>query len=146
MNAQTNADWATGLDSEELHELSEQTEIEAQAQVMPGVSSGALLDAMENPEKFAEIARADLYIQMARMRRIANANALTPMQSLEYSKFLAKMGKVDSPDLSQFNPTAGLPMISITMSDGSNVQLGGAPRRDEKEVSSVTADLPESDT
>lgn len=133
MNAQANTDWATGLGEDELEELSEQAEVDAQSQVMPGVSTGALLDAMENPEKFAEIARADLYIQLARMRRIANASQLTPMQNLEYSKFLAKMGKVDSPDLSQYNPTAGLPMISITMSDGSQVQLGSTPKNPERE-------------
>jgi hypothetical protein len=41
----------------------------AHDQVIPEISPGALLEVMENPGAFSEIARADLYIQMAEMRK-----------------------------------------------------------------------------
>jgi len=134
MDQQTNSEWATGLPDDELEYLEESAALQAQGQVMPGVTSGALIEAMERPEVFAELARGDLYVQMARLRQAANTSRFSVGQHLDYSRLLAKMGKVDTPDSDNMHPSAGLPMISITMADGSNVRLGGTPPPAEKDV------------
>ena len=101
--------------------------IDAQEQIIPGVTPGALLDAMEDPDQFASIARADLYVQMAMMRRAAASPEMPFNQRAEYSKFLAKMGKVDQPDnaANEFN---NLPGIFIDLGEGQSVSIG-APQK-----------------
>lgn len=112
----------------------EDTTAEVQDQVIPGVSAGALLHAMENPDVFAEIARGDLYVQMARMREQARNPEMPMTQRLEYMKTLAKMGKVENPGNAD-NPLASLPVISIVFpGQGTSVQIGAAPARVEREV------------
>jgi hypothetical protein len=113
--------------------MDDQQAAEAQDQVIPGVSAGALLQAMENPEIFAEIARGDLYVQMARMREQARNPEMPVTQRMEYMKTLAKMGKVDNPSQAD-NPLASLPVISIVFpGQGTSVQIG-MPRPQEKIV------------
>jgi len=108
--------------------LSEVEEHDAQAQVMPGVTTGALVDAMADPRVFEEVARGDLYVQLARMRR--QAPHYTPTQQLDYTKLLAKIGKVDTPAGDDANPLARMPMITIQMAGGAQVSLGAAPEKD----------------
>lgn len=112
-------------------------EVEAAHQIIPGVTPDALLDVMENPEAFAELARADLYVQMAYMRKMAAHPEFSNSQRLEYAKFLSRMGQVDAPkagDLGGMHNT--LPMISITFpSSGGQVNIGAAPmERVEKDI------------
>lgn len=99
----------------------------AQQQVIPGISTGALLEAMEKPEVFAELARGDLYVQMHHMRRASLDPRFTPNQRMEYSKFLAELGKVRETD--RDGSTFGnLPMIQMVFpGSGQTVQLGGKP-------------------
>lgn len=120
----------------------ENLEHQAADQIIPGVTPAALLDAMENPDSFSEIARADLYVHMAHMRQ-AMRNPETPIgQRIEYGKFLAKMGKVDAPQHAD-NPLAGLPMIEIDLGDAGSVKIGtnapvAPPPREEKDVTPVS--------
>ena len=106
--------------------MSEQDEhLEVQAQILPGVTPGAMLDAMEDPESFASIARADLYVSMARMRQRAAHPEFSATHLLEYSKFLARMGKVDAPDKTGLSPD-NMPRIEIILpNSGATVQIGG---------------------
>lgn len=108
-------------------ETQHNSHIDAQEQIIPGVTPGALLDAMEDPDQFASIARADLYVQMAMMRRAAASPEMPFNQRAEYSKFLAKMGKVDQPDnaANEFN---SLPGIFIDLGEGQSVSIG-APQK-----------------
>lgn len=121
---------------------SDQQTDEAAAQVIPGVTTGALLEAMENPDIFAEIARGDLYVQMAKMRQQAVNPEMPLNQRMEYMKMLSKMGKVDSPDKGADNPLAGVPTINIVLpGSGASVQLGGAPPpRVEKDITPQEVD------
>jgi len=93
-------------------------------QVIPEITPGALLEVMENPDAFSEIARADLYVQMAKMREIARSHDIPTTQRMDYMKFLAKMGRVENPG-GQDNPLAGVPGINIIFSSnpGKSVQI-----------------------
>lgn len=114
-------------------------------QVIPGVTPGAVLDAMDDPEMFAQIARGDLYVQMAIIRQ-RMAHPSVGMQSrLDYAKFLAKMGKVEAP----VNDAAGfsnVPMINIVLpGSGGGVTITSAMRTtpEEREINvPSTAVLP----
>lgn len=66
---------------------------------LPAVNPKALAEAIEDPSVFPEIARGDFYIFLCRMReRMQNPN--TPVQAmLDYGKLLAKIGKLDTPEL-----------------------------------------------
>lgn len=146
-------DWESGLDEYEAPEEASQSEIPdfegfddeqqndrgaqakdersraAQEQVMPGVTPGALIEAMENPEVFAEIARGDLYVQMTLLRKASQDPRFTPNQRMEYSKFLARMGKVEQPENDGANPYVGLPVINITFpGSGRHVQIEPAEK------------------
>lgn len=95
-------------------------------QVIPGVSPGAVLEAMDDPEMFAQIARGDLYVQMAILRQSMAHPRIGATQRMEYAKFLAKMGKVDNPanDGAAF---ANVPMISIVLpNSGTGVTIASA--------------------
>lgn len=100
-------------------------DIDVQEQVIPGVTPGALLDAMENPETFASVARGDLYVQMAAMRRAASSPELSMGQRIEYGKFLAKMGKVEAPPATGEDMLAGIAPIQIILPhSGGTVNIG----------------------
>lgn len=101
--------------------------ITAHEQVIPGVTPAALLDAMENPEDFASIARADLYVHMAHLRRVSAHPDFPTASRIELAKFLAKMGKVDAP-IQDANPLAGMPMIEIDLGAAGTVKIGAAPK------------------
>lgn len=124
MKRQRTQDFASGLDDDVLEELAGTTK-KAQKQVLPGVSPGALLDAMENPDIFQEIARGDLYVQLAELRKAARDPRMTPAQRLEYGRFLARMGKVDQPDREN-NPLTNLPLIEIDLGAGQSVKIGSS--------------------
>ena len=101
-------------------------------QIIPGVSVGAVISAMEDPDAFAGIARGDLYATLCRLRERMSHPKVSMNQMMDYAKFLAKMGKVDAP------PDAGggfsnVPMISIIFpGSGGAIQISAA--RAEKDV------------
>lgn len=115
-------------DSEGNSALQELQNYDVLDRIMPGVTTGALLEAMESPEIFAEVARGDLYVQMARMRALLPT--LSPTQQLDYTKFLAKLGKVDAPDREQASALSRVPMIHIDLGGGNRLSIGAAPERD----------------
>lgn len=126
------------MSSEDLT-LDEQDHASVQQQVIPGVTPGNLLDAMDDPDAFSAIARADLYINMARMRQRSAHPEFSATHLLEYSKFLAKMGKVDAPDKSQ-TMLDNMPRIEIILpNSGASVSIGGY-NPSEREVSASLLD------
>ena len=101
-------------------------------QVIPGVSVGAVLSAMEDPEAFAGIARGDLYSTLCRLREKMAHPKTSVNQMMDYAKFLAKMGKVDNP-IDAGAGFASVPMISIVFpGSGGSIKIGAA--RAEKDV------------
>jgi len=76
------------------------------------VSPGAVAEAMEDPVVFEQVARGDLYVELTRLRRLANSNAMPVKSRLEYAQFLSKMGKVDKPEPTD-DPLHRMPSISI---------------------------------
>jgi hypothetical protein len=135
MNAALGSEFLTGLVEYEDPQDEARRYADTASQVMPGVSSGALLEAMEQPEIFQEIARADLYVQMAVMRRAARDPRFTPNQRLEYMKRLAEMGKVAQPERETAGGIGSLPMINIKFpGSGGSVQIGGSPVREERDI------------
>lgn len=62
------------------------------------VSPKAIAEAMEDPSVFEQVARGDLYVEMARLRRIAASPSFPAAHRLEYTKMLSKMGKVEKPE------------------------------------------------
>lgn len=86
----------------------------------------AVAEAMEDPEVFEQVARGDLYVQLHHLRQLA-ANASFPVSHrLDYAKFLAKMGKVEKPDV-ETNQFAGVPAINIILpNSGQNTQISSA--------------------
>lgn len=87
-------------------------------------SPGAIAEAMEDPEVFAQVARGDLYVELVRLRQLAASNAMPFSGRMEYVKFLAKMGKVEKPEGSD-NPLAGVPQINIVFQkSGQTTTLG----------------------
>lgn len=107
--------------------------------VKTAASPGAIAEAMEDPSVFEQIARGDLYVELTRLRRLANSNAMPINRRMEYAQFLAKMGKVDKPEASE-NPLHGIPAINIYLpgtgqrvSAGATVQ-GEFSRKGEIEV------------
>tara|TARA_R110002049_G_scaffold239404_2_gene412572 strand:+ start:1194 stop:1631 length:438 start_codon:yes stop_codon:yes gene_type:complete len=121
-------------DPEEVRRQQAQQLIDLE-QVIPGVSPGAVLDAMDDPEAFAAIARGDLYVQLAVLRQQMAHPKTSMNQRLEYTKFLAKMGKVDAPE-KDGGGFSNVPMISIVMpGSGGEVRIGAAkPSPVEREV------------
>jgi hypothetical protein len=107
----------------------------AHEQVIPDISPGALLEVMENPDAFSEIARADLYVQMASMRVQMRDSDVPKGTRMEYMKFLARMGKVAEPDRGDLSLT-NLPLIQISLpGSGRGVSISAAPQtRVEKDV------------
>jgi hypothetical protein len=128
-------DKIASLEDEEVIRRQQAQQLIDLEQVIPGVTPGAVLDAMDDPEAFAAIARGDLYVQMAILRQRMAHPKTSVVQRMDYAKFLAKMGKVDAP----VNDGAGfsnVPMISIVFPSGaSGVQISAAaPQRVEREV------------
>jgi hypothetical protein len=107
----------------------------AHDQVIPEISPGALLEVMENPGAFSEIARADLYIQMAEMRKQMRDGDIPKGQRIEYMKFLARMGEVAEPERRDIG-LGNLPLIQISLpGSGLGVSISAAaPPRMEKDV------------
>ena len=62
------------------------------------VSPKAIAEAMEDPSVFEQVARGDLYVEMARLRRIAASPSFPAAHRLEYTKMLSRMGKVEKPE------------------------------------------------
>jgi hypothetical protein len=62
------------------------------------VSPKAIAEAMEDPSVFEQVARGDLYVELARLRRLAASPNFPVTHRLEYTKMLSRMGKVEKPE------------------------------------------------
>ena len=100
---------------------------DAMNRVLPASTSpAAVAEAMEDPEVFAQIARGDLYVQLARMRQLAQSPNMAVGQRLDYVRFLARMGKVEKPEVEQ-NAFSNVPAINIILpGSGQSTQIGTA--------------------
>lgn len=105
------------------------TEDDALNRILPdNCSPGAVAEAMEDPDVFAQVARGDLYVQLAMMRRLAASKSFSTSQRLDYARFLARMGKVEKPEEVQ-NQFANVPAINIVLPNaGQTTQIGTAAR------------------
>lgn len=87
-------------------------------------SPAAVAEAMEDPAIFEQIARGDLYIEMARLRELAGSNSMSMSARLSYVQMLSKMGKVDKPEAAN-NPLDKMPSINIILQNsGQTTRLG----------------------
>lgn len=81
---------------------------------LPGVSPKGLLEALECPDVIRDIARGDLYIQLAVLRKLAKSPSFTISNRLQYADKLMKLADVVKPDAGP--PTAAqLPQIRIVV-------------------------------
>jgi hypothetical protein len=114
-----------------MSEITQTTPDDAIAAALPKVNPKALLEAIDDPTVFPEIARGDFYIWMCNMRQRAQ-NPSTPMPALlEYGKLLAKIGKLDVQETTQpgsgFSITINIPKVGD--SPASSMTLEAAPPR-----------------
>ncbi len=105
------------------------TEDDALDRLLPAnCSPGAVAEAMEDPEVFAQVARGDLYVQLALMRKVAASPSFPAAQRLDYARFLARMGKVEKPEVEQ-NAFSNVPAIQIVLPGaGQSTQIGSAAK------------------
>lgn len=62
---------------------------------MPIVSPKALMEAVEDPTVLSKTARADLYVELARMRQLSKDGRLTLRDRVSYAQTLHKLATLD---------------------------------------------------
>ncbi len=72
------------------------TSDDALAALSPGLTPAAVLEAMEDPRVFQQLARGMLYLSMVKMREQLQDPNLPIAQRMEANKQLAKWGMVDA--------------------------------------------------
>ncbi len=87
------------------------------------VSPKAIAEAMEDPSVFEQVARGDLYVEMARLRRIAASPTFPVAHRLEYTKMLSRMGKVEKPEATVQSGTGFSITINLSRRGGSRNQV-----------------------
>ena len=99
----------------------------AAERMLPSISPEELLSAVETPGAFREIAKADLFMEMARLRRLLKANTISIADRLKYLQILARMAgvEVSAPDgeSQQTNP-ANIPQINIVINGQQAIKVG----------------------
>lgn len=99
----------------------------AAERMLPSISPEELLSAVETPGAFREIAKADLFMEMARLRRLLKANTISIADRLKYLQILARMAgvEVSAPDgeSQQTNP-ANVPQINIVINGQQAIKVG----------------------
>lgn len=96
--------------------------------LMPALTPSALMEAMEDPDVFPPLARGILYEQMVGLRTLMQNSAVPISQRLDLAKFLAKVGKVETPEKTGPNPYEALPTINMIFPNaGRKVEIGGRP-------------------
>lgn len=99
---------------------------EAADRMLPSVSPEELLSAVETPGAFKEIAKADLFMEMARLRRLFKAGSISLADRLKYLQLLARMSGVDTapPDATGDGTASphNMPQINIVINGQQAVQ------------------------
>jgi len=111
----------------ELEPTNSLTPEAAAERMLPSISPEELLSAVETPGAFREIAKADLFMEMARLRRLLKANTISIADRLKYLQILARMAGVEvsapdgeSPQTSQAN----IPQINIVINGQQAIKVG----------------------
>jgi len=111
----------------ELEPTSSLTPEAAAERMLPSITPEELLSAVETPGAFREIAKADLFMEMARLRRLLKANTISVADRLKYLQILARMAgvEVSAPDgeSQQTNP-ANTPQINIVINGQQAIKVG----------------------
>lgn len=99
----------------------------AAERMLPSITPEELLSAVETPGAFREIAKADLFMEMARLRRLLKANTISIADRLKYLQILARMAgvEVSAPDgeNQSANPT-NVPQINIVINGQQAIKVG----------------------
>lgn len=116
------------VDSQEQRDQAGNLTPEAAAErMLPSISPEELLAAVETPGAFKEIAKADLFMEMARLRRLLRANTISISDRLKYLQLLARMAgvEVSAPD-GEGQPTnsANVPQINIVINGQQAIKVG----------------------
>ena len=98
--------------------------------VIKTVSPAGIAEAMEDPGVFELVARGDLYVELGRLRQLAQNPSMPTSMRLEYAKFLSRMGKVEKPEGPANAAHANLPQINIILPNaGSTTSLSAGPKQ-----------------
>jgi len=92
--------------------------------MLPNVTPQELLAAVETPGAFKEIAKADLFMEMARLRRLFKSGSISLADRLKYLQLLSRMAGVDTApadDGSQAG-VANMPQINIVINGQQAIQ------------------------
>ncbi len=111
----------------ELEPTSSLTPEAAAERMLPSISPEELLSAVETPGAFREIAKADLFMEMARLRRLLKANTISIADRLKYLQILARMAGVEvsaSDGESQQTNQANIPQINIVINGQQAIKVG----------------------
>ena len=111
----------------EIEPTSSLTPEAAAERMLPSISPEELLSAVETPGAFREIAKADLFMEMARLRRLLKANTISIADRLKYLQILARMAgvEVSAPDgESQQTNQANIPQINIVINGQQAIKVG----------------------
>lgn len=90
---------------------------EAAERMLPTISPQEMLAAVETPGAFKEIAKADLFMEMARLRRLFKSGSISMADRLKYLQQLARMAGVDTgpSDGESGNTGVNIPQINIVI-------------------------------
>ena len=90
---------------------------EAAERMLPKISPQEMLAAVETPGAFKEIAKADLFMEMARLRRLFKSGSISIADRLKYLQQLARMAGADTApaDGNASSMAANIPQINIVV-------------------------------
>lgn len=99
---------------------------EAVDRMLPKIAPEELLAAVETPGAFKEIAKADLFMELARLRRLFKSGSISLADRLKYAQLMARMAGVDTgpADLNADNAqnASNMPQINIVINGQQAIQ------------------------
>jgi hypothetical protein len=98
---------------------------DAAEKLVPAASPEELLAAVETPGAFRDIAKADLFLEMARLRRLFRTNQVALADRLKYLQMLSRMAGVDvgAPD-GEFSSSVAVPQVNIVINGQQAIKVG----------------------
>ncbi len=93
---------------------------------MPGVSPAGLQEAIENPEVFSEMARADLYILFARLRVLMSNPAAKIGDQLKWADMLTRVARLPRDAIDE-GPREERPSIEIVFNNAPEHSIRATP-------------------
>ena len=105
-------------------ETTELTPEKAAERMLPSITPQEMLAAVETPGAFKEIAKADLFMEMARLRRLLKSGSVSLADRLKYLQLLARMAGVDTaPPDGDAAGSVHMPQINIVINGQQAVGL-----------------------